>query len=308
VEVAPLDPEALEDLRPLALALAAHVRGLDIGVGPVRPDDEFWARLAPGLAGAQVLVARDGGAAVGAAVVRLGSAWGTRASTDPTVDIELLAVLPEARGRGVGHALLEALRAAHPGADATLGVPTVNVGARRFYAREGFRPFTSRWFAPLAGERPAGGPAVTALDPADVDRLRPLHRSLCERHDAIGPGYLPARLAPDAVWELERGEHLLPGRFLLHAGDDGYALASVRDPGFTLWDTGPVGHVEVLVVRDGARGGGVGAALLHATERELGARGARALDLDVLEGNEAAQRFYARQGLRRVVEGLYARL
>lgn len=322
MEVAPLDVDALDAVEPAFRALAAHAGALDTGMGPVRPAAELWARRRARYANwlrdeprARLFAARDGNALAGYLMLRAHPKWGSRASTDPVLDIETLAVVPEARGRGAGHVLLEAVRAYAAAAggplDTTLGVSTANQGARRFYEREGFRPFTSRWFERLPRARPVpdgDGPRVEPFDATEVDRLAPLHRALDQRHDAVGPAYLPPRHHPATNWELERAEHVGPDRFILAAGDDGYVLSSLRDPGYDLWDVGPVGHVEALVVRPEGRSRGVGAALLHAAERELAIRGARALDLDVLEGNEAAQRFYAREGLTRVLESLYGRL
>ncbi len=49
-----------------------------------------------------------------------------------------LYLAPEARGRGIGHALLAAAKARRP-EGLTLWTFLANDGARRFYAREGFR-------------------------------------------------------------------------------------------------------------------------------------------------------------------------
>ncbi|MCX7889465.1 MAG: GNAT family N-acetyltransferase [Rhodobacteraceae bacterium] len=61
---------------------------------------------------------------------------------EPGLFVQDIYVVPAARGRGLGRALLgAALRAQDWGAAyVTLGVEPANAAARRFYAREGFRP------------------------------------------------------------------------------------------------------------------------------------------------------------------------
>lgn len=56
------------------------------------------------------------------------------------------------------------------------------------------------------------------------------------------------------------------------------------------------GLIENIYVRPSHRGDGVGEALLVAAEEELLAAGAERVSLEVLAENEAARRFYERQG------------
>jgi ribosomal protein S18 acetylase RimI-like enzyme len=56
-------------------------------------------------------------------------------------------------------------------------------------------------------------------------------------------------------------------------------------------------YVDDLVVDEGQRGQGLGAALLHWLKAEGGALGCDNLVLDTALDNTAAQRFYRRQGL-----------
>ena len=56
------------------------------------------------------------------------------------------------------------------------------------------------------------------------------------------------------------------------------------------------GIVHNIYVREGDRGVGVGAALLSAAERILDERGADAVALQAMAANEAARRFYRRNG------------
>ncbi|ELY43465.1 GNAT family N-acetyltransferase [Natronorubrum sulfidifaciens] len=56
------------------------------------------------------------------------------------------------------------------------------------------------------------------------------------------------------------------------------------------------GHLSNIYVEPNYRGRGIGTALLEAVEDALADRGVEALALEVMADNEAARRFYARQG------------
>jgi ribosomal protein S18 acetylase RimI-like enzyme len=118
-------------------------------MGGGRPlPDEVRGRLAGDLrervdAGtALVLLAVQGGEAVGCAVCFAGySTFRAR----PLLNLHDLCVLPQARGQGMGHALLEgvAARARALGyCKVTLEVRQDNAVARRLYERAGFLDFT----------------------------------------------------------------------------------------------------------------------------------------------------------------------
>ncbi len=66
--------------------------------------------------------------------------------------------------------------------------------------------------------------------------------------------------------------------------------------------------VQTLAVAPSAQGQGVGAQLLDALLTEAGRRGQRTVSLEVRDGNESAQRLYARHGFVRsgVRRGYYA--
>ena len=73
----------------------------------------------------------------------------------------------------------------------------------------------------------------------------------------------------------------------------GFVSFSIKD---SLWQEGLVAHVEELVVDEGARGRGIGAALVRyviATARD---KGCRRVELDSAHHREAAHRFYERLG------------
>jgi ribosomal protein S18 acetylase RimI-like enzyme len=102
--------------------------------------------------GWQLLVADDGGTVSGYAAARItpsASAWnfGPRAGR-----LETLAVLPSARGQGLGTALLDAVRAGWREARvefATVSVIAGNDGAQRFYDRLGAVDFTRTSIFPI---------------------------------------------------------------------------------------------------------------------------------------------------------------
>ena len=93
--------------------------------------------------GSFCLVAEEAGVVVAYALVRLqpgNDAWET---DDPEAGLETLAVLPEARGRGIGTALMDAVdeELDRLGVrDLTVVVAASNEGALRFYRARGMAP------------------------------------------------------------------------------------------------------------------------------------------------------------------------
>lgn len=81
----------------------------------------------------------------------------------------------------------------------------------------------------------------------------------------------------------------------LLAGDPahGVAVVALRP---SVWRGGPVGLLEELFVLPELRNRGVGAALLHAAEAAVRARGGSALEIEVSSGDAGARRFYERHG------------
>jgi ribosomal protein S18 acetylase RimI-like enzyme len=113
----------------------------------------------------------------------------------------------------------------------------------------------------------------------------------------------PERLAED-LW---RGDAELlrmwaageaPGCLVYLAADAdggilGVALARLREE---LISHAPSAHLEVLAVRAGAEGQGIGGALIRAAEREVRARGALSMTLHVFSSNARARALYERHG------------
>ena len=142
--------ELLDELRPLWLALRDHHGHVAPARGPVRDDDSSWRRRRAEYEtwvteGAFVLLARDerDGRALAYAFVRPADLHASTWHDTRVLDVETLSVAPQARGRGLGAALLARVREIHD-AEGYGGVQLTaiaeNAGALRFYEREGFRP------------------------------------------------------------------------------------------------------------------------------------------------------------------------
>jgi ribosomal protein S18 acetylase RimI-like enzyme len=150
--------------------------------------------------------------------------------------------------------------------------------------------------------------SAAQITPIGVDRLselEPLWRSLHQHHRGVAD--LPVLADDDLSWQRRRDGY----RALLTSGDAfvllatageapaGYAVVTIR-PGDD--DTWPVGaHMAELIslaVAPEARGQGLGTALMDAVDAELERRGVPDLEVAVMAGNDRAQRFYERRGLR----------
>jgi ribosomal protein S18 acetylase RimI-like enzyme len=145
---APADLDALE---PLWIALHRHHRTVVPSAGMLVDDDAVsWSRRRALYRGwmatgdALVLVARRDGALVGYAVAHLQDGPDdTFAVGARYAELFSLSVAPEARGGGVGTALMDTLdkRLAELGiSDLSVGVMAANEDALRFYRRRGLIP------------------------------------------------------------------------------------------------------------------------------------------------------------------------
>jgi ribosomal protein S18 acetylase RimI-like enzyme len=152
----------VDALAPLWKAMVEHHRTVVAGQVPVRPAGESWERrrreyvswLEDG-SGLLFLARREGAdEVVGYAVCRLLPSGPTFDLGPVRGDVESLAVSPEARGEGVGTALLGAVRAeleARGCRHWSISVASDNAGAVRLYERVGFRPLVQMMHAPLTG-------------------------------------------------------------------------------------------------------------------------------------------------------------
>ena len=119
--------------------------------------DEYLGELAD-VAGradrSQLLVARDGGAVVGAVALVLDGDFGEVTASDDEAAFRMLVVDPSARGRGVGEALvrvcLERARAAGKRL-VVLSTDPRMTAAHRLYGRLGFTRLPGRDWSPRPG-------------------------------------------------------------------------------------------------------------------------------------------------------------
>ena len=143
--------EAIDELRPLWLAIRDRHGEVMPHLGPVRDDDDSW-RVRRGdyekwlsEPGAFLVVAKRRGQVVGYAMVQSeqekSATWASGARSGRWGFIESLSVAPDVRGNGIGARLLDAVRteAAREGfAQLSVGAVSGNAGAIRFYERQGF--------------------------------------------------------------------------------------------------------------------------------------------------------------------------
>jgi GNAT superfamily N-acetyltransferase len=136
---APHEWRAYRDLRLRALADSPDAFGSTLAHEQGRPDEEWSARLASGVASETdlPLVAESGGHPVGLA-------WGRIDPSDPaTARLYQMWVAPDSRGLGAGRLLLEAVidwARSSNARSVALGVACGETPARRLYARAGFEP------------------------------------------------------------------------------------------------------------------------------------------------------------------------
>ena len=147
VEITELAPAAIDEVRSLWLAMRDRHGELTPGWEPLRDDDDSWARKrAAYLAeleaeGSFVLVARSEGRVLGYALVSIERTASATWRFDEYAFLDSVCVLPEARGRGIGSALLAAVQervAALGLARIHLDAVAANAEAIRLYERAGF--------------------------------------------------------------------------------------------------------------------------------------------------------------------------
>jgi ribosomal protein S18 acetylase RimI-like enzyme len=157
--VVSVPPDRLDDLQPLwrvlyehHIALTPHLRDR------VRPYEQAWKehrRLKTEWLAAEpdsfFLAAEEAGRYIGYAFVRVrpGARFAVSwSASDPLAELAILAVLPEARGQGVGSALLNAVEARLRELqidDMVIDVITTNTEAMRLYERRGAVPFLTNF-------------------------------------------------------------------------------------------------------------------------------------------------------------------
>jgi ribosomal protein S18 acetylase RimI-like enzyme len=139
--------EVISELEPLWLAMVHHHAVVAPELGPVRDDEDSWARRRAhyqrqlARPGAFVLVARHDGRALGYALVTIEDASPTWSEPARWAEIDSLSVLEEARGQGLGEQLLERVQGEVGNTELRLFAVTANADALRFYERAGFETF-----------------------------------------------------------------------------------------------------------------------------------------------------------------------
>jgi ribosomal protein S18 acetylase RimI-like enzyme len=149
-------------------------------------------------------------------------------------------------------------------------------------------------------------PIVRRAMTSDLPRLGRLGALLVEAHHHLDPQrFLAAtnRTAADYASFLNTKLEDPEAAILVaeaHANVIGYAYAAVQ--GYDYMSLrGPAGVLHDLIVDPEHRGRGVGGLLLDAAQAYLKARGAPRVVLSTAEGNQAAQRLFARMGFRRTM-------
>lgn len=160
-------PEDVARLEPMWLGMVSHHVDCAPAAAEVRPfrdPAETWRRRRARYEewirepDARLLIAEDeDGAAVGYAFLRVGGGESTLATGDRVGDLESLAVVPQARGAGVGSALIEA--AFGHFRDLGIGEMALNVmdgndAARRLYERHGLRSYNLAMLGPVPEDGP----------------------------------------------------------------------------------------------------------------------------------------------------------
>jgi ribosomal protein S18 acetylase RimI-like enzyme len=149
-------------------------------------------------------------------------------------------------------------------------------------------------------------PNIRRAMTSDLPRLGRLGALLVEAHHALDPQrFLAAthRTAADYASFLNTKLEDPEATILVaeaHANVIGYAYAAVQGYDYVSL-RGPAGVLHDLIVDPEHRGRGVGGLLLKAAQAYLKARGAPRVVLSTAEGNQAAQRLFARMGFRRTM-------
>lgn len=147
---------------------------------------------------------------------------------------------------------------------------------------------------------------IDVLSVREIDCLRPLwlqlhahHRQVRSPLEAVAPLREPAD-----SWRVRREKYVewlrspLTRAFIARGVDGllGYAMVRINDsPGSLQWGE-QVGDLETLVVEAGSRGAGIGQALVSAARDHLAQHGVQVMRISVFAGNDAALRFYEREG------------
>jgi ribosomal protein S18 acetylase RimI-like enzyme len=87
----------------------------------------------------------------------------------------------------------------------------------------------------------------------------------------------------------------------------GYVIGFYEQPHF-MWASGRVGHVDSFYVLPELRGRGVGRLLMDAAYAAMREAGAETVALEMVAGNDVAQKFYEREGFTTTFVQMHRRL
>jgi diamine N-acetyltransferase len=126
-----------------------------------------------------------------------------------------------------------------------------------------------------------------------LDRVEPLWSELRRHHAELSPRWSASLLAASFA---ERRAHLAAKAS--HGLSVSLAISGARDIGYCVGTimSDTTGEVDSLFVIASHRGHGVGHALMSAVMDWFGARAIQRVVVDLISGNDDAQRFYARYG------------
>jgi ribosomal protein S18 acetylase RimI-like enzyme len=147
---------------------------------------------------------------------------------------------------------------------------------------------------------------IRAASPADLPAIGRLGALLVRLHHDFDPQrFIAATPRTEHGYASFLGTQLEePDIVILVAEQNGavvgYTYAGVEGVDYMAL-RGPAGVAYDLVVDPAHRGQGIGQLLLDATLAELKSRGAPRVMLSVADGNDAAQRLFARAGFRRTM-------
>jgi L-amino acid N-acyltransferase YncA len=214
--------------------------------------------------------------------------------------LEHLYIDASATGQGLGARMLDVARSELTGAQIQLWTFQANVGARRFYERNGFVPVQMtdgdneeqapdvRYAWRRVRHRPASGADLPAIQQIYAEVVRNDHASL-------------AHSAPDlAYWEGRLAELLPRDRLLVAVDDSGEVLGFAESYTFRPREGFDRTRETAVYLAGSARGRGVGTALYKALLDQLAAAGNRMAFATVALPNDASVQLHLRLGFEQV--------
>jgi len=134
--------------------------------------------------------------------------------------------------------------------------------------------------------------------PEEVEALADLWIALAREQRAHGTHIRPEANRSRIAETLSR--HAIAGEvFVARANDEIVGFVTYERTGESFETDADRGVVQNLYVRPAYRDAGVGASLLEHAEADLAADGADAVTVEAMAANEAAHRFYERNGYER---------